>query len=278
MATDLRLLATSQGDRRAVREGADRLLGDGLQAQPDAERADLLAGPLRDEPGGQRRARPPPSQWLERTLDDSANRRLVLPQAFLAIDAVLILCQNVAGGLVVYPQVIAANLAAELPFMATENILMAGVAAGGDRQDLHERIRRHSQAAGRRRQGAGRRATTCSSGWPPIRPLPPSISAQVLDPGAVRRPCAGAGRRVHRRGRRADPREVPACRRRRRRRQGVRLRVGDCPSFRSTKTGLSPSVVRMPPNTEAPIFRTPAVAQARSRPKKLTRTTRAATS
>jgi len=86
-------------------------------------------------------------QWLERTLDDSANRRLVIPQAFLATDAVLILCQNVTAGLVVYPRVIAANLQAELPFMATENILMAGVAAGGDRQDLHERIRRHSQAA-----------------------------------------------------------------------------------------------------------------------------------
>lgn len=87
------------------------------------------------------------TQWFERTLDDSANRRLVLPQAFLAADAVLILCQNVASRLVVYPKVIAKNLEAELPFMATENILMAAVAAGGDRQDLHERIRRHSQAA-----------------------------------------------------------------------------------------------------------------------------------
>jgi adenylosuccinate lyase len=86
-------------------------------------------------------------QWLERTLDDSANRRLTLPQSFLAAEAVLILCQNVIAGLVVYPKVIAAHLEAELPFMATENILMAAVAAGGDRQDLHERIRRHSQAA-----------------------------------------------------------------------------------------------------------------------------------
>ena len=87
------------------------------------------------------------TQWMERTLDDSANRRLVLPQAFLAVDSVLLLLQNVAHGLVVYPKVIAKNLEAELPFMATENILMAAVAAGGDRQDLHERIRRHSQAA-----------------------------------------------------------------------------------------------------------------------------------
>jgi adenylosuccinate lyase len=87
------------------------------------------------------------TQWLERTLDDSANRRLVTPQAFLAVDAILILYQNIASGLVVYPNVIAKHLAEELPFMATENILMAAVSAGGDRQDLHERIRRHSQAA-----------------------------------------------------------------------------------------------------------------------------------
>jgi adenylosuccinate lyase len=86
-------------------------------------------------------------QWMERTLDDSANRRLVIPQAFLATDAILILLHNVAAGLVVYPQVIAKNLAEELPFMASENLLMAAVAAGGDRQDLHERIRRHSQDA-----------------------------------------------------------------------------------------------------------------------------------
>ena len=84
------------------------------------------------------------TQWFERTLDDSANRRLSLPQAFLAVDAILILYQNIASGLVVYPQVISQHLSAELPFMATENILMAAVARGGDRQELHERIRRHS--------------------------------------------------------------------------------------------------------------------------------------
>ena len=87
------------------------------------------------------------TQWMERTLDDSANRRLVIPQAFLAVDAVLILYENVASGLVVYPEVIARNLREEVPFMASENILMAAVAAGGDRQELHERIRQHSQAA-----------------------------------------------------------------------------------------------------------------------------------
>jgi adenylosuccinate lyase len=89
------------------------------------------------------------TQWMERTLDDSAVRRLSIPQAFLATDAILILYRNVVDGLVVYPKVIAQRLAAELPFMATEEILMAGVRAGGDRQDLHERVRVHSQEAGR---------------------------------------------------------------------------------------------------------------------------------
>ena len=88
------------------------------------------------------------TQWMERTLDDSANRRLSLPQSFLAIDAVLILYRNIVDGMVVYPKVIEKHLNEELPFMATEEILMAGVAAGGDRQDLHELIRVHSQAAG----------------------------------------------------------------------------------------------------------------------------------
>ncbi len=86
-------------------------------------------------------------QWLERTLDDSANRRVVIPEAFLAIDGILEVLINVLDGLVVYPKVIASHVEAELPFMATENILMAAVKAGGNRQKLHERIRVHSQAA-----------------------------------------------------------------------------------------------------------------------------------
>lgn len=87
------------------------------------------------------------TQWMERTLDDSANRRLSLPLAFLSIDAVLIIYRNITTGLVVYPKVIEKHLSEELPFMATEEILMAAVRAGGDRQDLHEVIRVHSQAA-----------------------------------------------------------------------------------------------------------------------------------
>ena len=95
------------------------------------------------------------TQWMERTLDDSANRRLALPQAFLAIDAVLILYRNIVDGLVVHPKVIEKNLRDELSFMATEEILMAGVRAGGDRQLLHERIRVHSQEAARRVKDEG---------------------------------------------------------------------------------------------------------------------------
>ncbi len=87
-------------------------------------------------------------QWFERTLDDSANKRIAMSEAFLAADAVLLITLNVARGLVVYPAVIEAAVRAELPFMATENVLMAAVQAGGDRQELHERIRKHSLAAG----------------------------------------------------------------------------------------------------------------------------------
>src|SRR5258708_28597104 len=93
---------------------------------------------------------------MERTLDDSANRRMTLPQAFLGIDAVLILYRNVAEGLVVYPRVIARRLEAELPFMATETILMAAVAAGGDRQDPHERVPGHNRDPARRGEEFGR--------------------------------------------------------------------------------------------------------------------------
>lgn len=89
-------------------------------------------------------------QWFERTLDDSSNKRLVVPEAFLGGDAILRILTNVLGGLVVYPKVIEARLRSELPFMATENILMAAVEAGGDRQDVHERIRQHSHEAARR--------------------------------------------------------------------------------------------------------------------------------
>ena len=89
------------------------------------------------------------TQWFERTLDDSANKRLSIPEGFLAIDGILDLCLNVVDGLVVYPKVIEKHMMAELPFMATENIMMDAVKAGGDRQELHERLRELSMEAGK---------------------------------------------------------------------------------------------------------------------------------
>lgn len=96
------------------------------------------------------------TQWFERTLDDSANKRLSIPEGFLAIDGILDLCLNVVDGLVVYPKVIEKHMMAELPFMATENIMMDAVKAGGDRQELHERIRELSMEAGKTVKAEGK--------------------------------------------------------------------------------------------------------------------------
>ena len=89
------------------------------------------------------------TQWFERTLDDSANKRLSIPEGFLAIDGILDLCLNVVDGLGVYPKVIEKHLMSELPFMATENIMMEAVKLGGNRQELHEKIRELSMEAGK---------------------------------------------------------------------------------------------------------------------------------
>jgi adenylosuccinate lyase len=154
-ATDLRLLAS----RKEIEEPfEDEQIGSSAMAyKRNPMRSERICSLARFVFGLQQCATATPAvQWMERTLDDSASRRLVLPQAFLAIDAVLILYQNIAAGLVVYPQVIARRLQEELPFMATENILMSAVERGADRQELHERIRRHSIAAAARikEQGA----------------------------------------------------------------------------------------------------------------------------
>src|SRR5207237_7755413 len=87
------------------------------------------------------------TQWFERTLDDSANRRIAIPEAFLAADALALIYDNIVSGIVVHEEVIAANVRRELPFMMTENLMMEGVRRGGDRQVLHERVRIHSQAS-----------------------------------------------------------------------------------------------------------------------------------
>jgi adenylosuccinate lyase len=145
-ATDLRLLA----HRKEVEEPfeADQIGSSAMAYKRNPMRSERICGLARYAMSlSASTDATHATQWMERTLDDSANRRLVLPQAFMAVDAVLVLYQNVATGLVVYPQVIARHLREELPFMATENILMAAVAAGGDRQELHELIRQHSQAA-----------------------------------------------------------------------------------------------------------------------------------
>ncbi len=96
------------------------------------------------------------SQWFERTLDDSANKRIAVPEAYLSADAVLLLMHNVASGMVVYPEMIRRRLMEELPFMATENLMMRAAKRGGDRQDLHERVRVHSIEAGREVKEHGR--------------------------------------------------------------------------------------------------------------------------
>jgi adenylosuccinate lyase len=96
------------------------------------------------------------TQWFERTLDDSANRRLILPESFMAVDAVLDIAVNVCSGLVVYKEVIRQHVMSEIPFMATENIIMESVKKGGDRQELHEGIRVHSMDAGREVKEFGR--------------------------------------------------------------------------------------------------------------------------
>jgi adenylosuccinate lyase len=145
-ATDLRLLA----HRKEVEEPfePEQIGSSAMAYKRNPMRCERICGLARFVISLQ--SSPPQTlatQWMERTLDDSANRRLVIPQAFLAVDAILLIYQNVAQGLVVYPEVVAKNLREELPFMATENILMAAVSYGGDRQDLHERIRQHSQAA-----------------------------------------------------------------------------------------------------------------------------------
>lgn len=123
------------------------------------------------------------NQWLERTLDDSANRRLVITEAFLATDAVLNLLADVTAGLVVHPAVVRSNLERELPFMATENVIMAGVRAGHSRQELHERIRVHSHAAASRMkdEGTGNDLLERMRG---DEALGGFVSAELLDPAA----------------------------------------------------------------------------------------------
>jgi adenylosuccinate lyase len=121
------------------------------------------------------------NQWLERTLDDSANRRLVLTEGFLATDAILNLLVDVTSGMVVHEAIIAKNMRDELPFMATENVMMAAAAAGGDRQQLHEKIRQHSLAAAGRMKQEGA-ANDLMDRMRADAELGPHVDDSVLDP------------------------------------------------------------------------------------------------
>jgi adenylosuccinate lyase len=146
------------------------------------------------------------TQWLERTLDDSSNRRLSLPEAFLALDGALDLMHNVASGLIVHEAMVRKNLMAELPFMATENILMECVKLGGDRQHYHELIRVHAQAAGLRVKQEGLdndlldrlKKTRPSGEQGPRRPARQRTRlGQPHGPHEVRRPQRRADRTLH---------------------------------------------------------------------------------
>jgi adenylosuccinate lyase len=148
-ATDVRLLA----HRKEIEEpfGKDQIGSSAMAYKRNPMQCERITGLARFVIGmTQTPFTTAAEQWLERTLDDSSARRLTLPEPFLAIDGVLDLLANVTSGLVVYENTIAANLNAELPFMATENLLMAAVNEGTDRQQVHEVIRTHSQAAAQR--------------------------------------------------------------------------------------------------------------------------------
>ncbi|MEX0774220.1 MAG: adenylosuccinate lyase [Phycisphaeraceae bacterium] len=154
MATDIRLLA----HRKEIEEPfeAEQIGSSAMAYKRNPMRCERICGLARFVIGLSPIAfTTAAEQWMERTLDDSSTRRLTLPESFLALDGVLDLVINVADGLVVYEKTIAANLAAELPFMATENLMMAAVRSGGDRQEVHETIRRHSQAAAQRVKADG---------------------------------------------------------------------------------------------------------------------------
>ena len=149
------------------------------------------------------------TQWFERTLDDSANRRIAIPEAFLAADAIALIYDNIVGGIVVHEDVIAANVRRELPFLMTENLMMEGAARGGDRQVLHERIRIHAQAA--RGRAEGRRGAERS-----VRPHRrrsavrhrPRIHRAHGAAGRLHRALAAADGAIPHRGRRSDSRDA----------------------------------------------------------------------
>ena len=183
LATDIRLLARLKEVREPLAAGQVGSSAMPYKANPmRSERVTGLARWLINLAANP--AQTAASQWLERTLDDSANRRMALPEAFLSADAILRVVHNVVDGLQVFPAMVRKNLAEELPLMASEAILMEGVRRGGDRQALHERLRVHSRAL-RPRWSWKRAAPTRSSIWWPSDPAVPLDRAELealLDP------------------------------------------------------------------------------------------------
>ena len=152
------------------------------------------------------------TQWLERTLDDSANKRIAVPEAFLATDAILILLENVFGGLVVHPEVSRRRLEAEIPFLATENVMMEAVRRGGDRQELHEKPPRPRARLGRRARSRRARRPTCFdrlAADSALRPDAARSSRRALAAGDARRPQRRPGRGLRPRGARPGARRAP---------------------------------------------------------------------
>lgn len=182
LAADVRLLA----HKREVEEpfGRNQVGSSAMAYKRNPMRCERIGGLARfvDSLAGSPR-QTHANQWFERTLDDSANRRLVLTESFLATDAVLNLLADVTAGLVVHPAVVRANLEQELPFMATENVIMAGVRGGHSRQDLHERIRVHSHEAARRMKEHGV-PNDLLSRMRADDVLGPFVSDEVLEPAA----------------------------------------------------------------------------------------------
>jgi adenylosuccinate lyase len=183
MAGDLRLL---QHEGELFEPFESEQIGSSAMAyKRNPMRAERIAGLARfviSLPGNA--AHTAASQWLERTLDDSANRRLVLPEAFLGADAILILATNIAAGLEVREDVIRRHVADQMPFMATERWLMLGVAAGGDRQTLHEVIRRHSLAVAEEvSRGAPNDLLARLANDPAFAAVPAGALQAELDPG-----------------------------------------------------------------------------------------------
>lgn len=182
MATDLRLLQ-HEGELLEPFE-AEQIGSSAMAYKRNPMRAERICGLARFVMALQgNTSGTAASQWLERTLDDSANRRLTLPEAFLAVDAVLILATNIAAGLEVREAVIARHVAEQMPFMATERWLMLGVGRGGDRQTLHEVIRKHSLAVAEQvSQGGENDLLRRLSGDPGFAPVPVDQLRAELDP------------------------------------------------------------------------------------------------